>query len=152
MAEGKKVNGKYYDWADITINLPHGQLVDVHGIEYSDKLEKELVYGKGGKPVGWARGNYEAEGKLTLLLEEWEKFREWASGQGRTLFQLDPFPITVAYADDGSAVTTDTLKQCILTERSTGPKQGDKGLEVELSFLIVDGIDSNGYEGYKEPH
>ena len=147
-----KVNGKVYDWADITINLPHGQLILVSDISYKGGLEIEEVYGKGGMPQGWGRGNYKGEGSLTLLREEFDKFVEWLKGQGKSTLQSDPFPITVSYSDYDSVMVTDTLHDCkIKGDIEINPKQGDKKVEVKLNFAILKGIEHNGAKDYAEP-
>lgn len=147
-----QVNGKVFDWTDITITLPHGQLILVKDINYKGGLEIEEVYGKGGMPQGWGRGNYKGEGTLTLIREEFDKFCEWAQGQGKSLLQTDPFPITVSYSDYGAELVTDTLQDCkIKGDVEHNPKQNDKSMEVKLNFAILKGIDYNGYKDYEEP-
>lgn len=138
------INGKRYAWEDISIRLPHGLLLDVESIEYSDKKEVEAVYGKGSNPRGYSAGNYSAEGKLTLLREEFNRLLDHVRSLGVTLYNLPPFPITVGYANEDEPATTDVLKGCKITETSNSNSQGDQSVKVDLSLKILGGIDWNG--------
>jgi hypothetical protein len=138
------INGKKHSWEDITINLPHGTLVDVKDIDYSDKKEVEAIYGKGSNPTGYGEGNYSAEGKITLLRSEFEKINDYAKSQASAFYRLKPFPITVSFADEEGKTKTDELPSCKFTELKQSPKQGDKEMTVELSFVILDPIIRDG--------
>jgi len=135
------INGRNYDWESIEIILPHGPLVQVESIEYGDKQEAEAIYGKGARPVGYGRGNYSAEGKLTIRREELSRLEAYARSLGKNIYTLPPFPIVVSYANEDQPQICDRLQQCQFTERSTSPKQGDKSVNVDLSFLILGGIE-----------
>ncbi len=136
------INGKRYSWEDIVATLPHGVVIDIKSIEYSDKKEFEEVYGKGSNPVGYGAGNYSAEGKMTILREEFRKFNLLGI-TSRAFYNFPPFPINVSYANEDQPTSTDVLKGCKITDRSWKGAQGDKSLEVELSFKILDGIYSD---------
>lgn len=139
------INGKKYSWEDITINLPHGTLVDVKDIDYSDKKEIEPVYGKGSNPTGYAEGNYSAEFKLTIARDEFDKFNDYAKSQAKSLYRLPPFPITASYASETSSTKTDTLPACKITDIKNSAKQGDKGIDVEISGKILNPIERDGF-------
>lgn len=140
------INGKYYDWEDIEINFPHGPLVAVQSIDYSDEQEIEEVYGKGNKPIGYGRGNYKGSGKVTVLKEEYNRIIDWGKGQGKDFYDLDPFQITVSYAKEGEATKTDSLQDCKFTKRGFKAAQGDKKNEIDLDIIILSGIKSDDYE------
>jgi hypothetical protein len=140
------INGKRYAWEDITIRLPYAPLIDVDSIEYSDKKEYEAIYGKGSNPVGYGAGNYSAEGKITMLREEFNKLIAYAKKNKKGTYNLAPFTAVVSYSNEDEPVTTDTLKQCKFTEQSLSAAQGDKSVKVELSMLILGGINWNGMD------
>lgn len=140
------INGKRYAWEDITIRMPHGVLVDVDSIDYSDKTDVAEIYGRGSKPQGYGSGNYSAEGKLTLLREEFSRLLDYARSRGRKLYRLPPFTIVVSYANEDEPLVTDVLRGCVFTETSTSSSQGDQSVKVELSIKILDGIVWNGVE------
>lgn len=138
------INGVRYSWEDITVNLPHGPLLDIETIEYSDSQDKEAIYGRGSMPRGYGIGNYEGEGKLTLKREEFNRLMDYVRAQKTSLYRLAPFNISVSYANDDQPITTDRLKGVTFTETSSSASQGDTSINVELSFIILNGIDWNG--------
>ena len=135
------INGRNYDWESIEVNLPSGPVLQIEAIEYGDKQEAEAIYGKGTAPVGYGQGNYSAEGKMTLKREELNRLEAYARKQGKTIYTLPLFPIVVSYANSDQPSISDKLNQVKLTERNTSPKQGDKAINVELSFIILGGIE-----------
>jgi hypothetical protein len=134
------INGKKYSWEDITITFPQGTMVDVTEIEYSDKKEGEELYGKGSHPQGYGEGNYSAEGKAKMRREEYEKFTSALMKGASSIYNHSPFPVVVSYANTDQATVTDTLRSCKLQSISTGPKQGDKSVDMEIQFKILGGI------------
>jgi len=141
------VNGRNYDWESTTITLPHGTLISVEKIEYSDEKEFKPVYGKGSKPRAYGAGNYKGEGKLTLHREEFERLVEYCrSNKLKDFYALPPFPITVSYANADRPLVTDVLQQCKFTKIGTGSEQGKEKIEVELDFVILGGIEWHGLQ------
>ncbi|OUM95584.1 MAG: hypothetical protein BAA04_02570 [Firmicutes bacterium ZCTH02-B6] len=142
------INGRVYDWESINIHLPHGEVIGVQDIEYGDKFGHERVYGKGSLPIGYGRGNYEAEGKVTLLRDEYDKLVEHAKNVEGGFYAMEPFPITVAYANKDDEVKSVTLPDCIWVERKNSASQGATSLTVELNFLILSPIEEDGLKAY----
>lgn len=138
-----KVNGKTYDWADVDIKLP-GLSIEFQEISYDDELEKELAYGKGQKPRGYGEGNYKAEGKVTLLRDDYDALLDYCKSKGVPLFKLVIPKIVVSYANEGDRTRSDVLNTVTFTKRSNKAAQGDKSIKVDLDMLIVDGIESDG--------
>lgn len=138
------VNGKSYDWESISIQLPHGTLIAVESIEYSDGKEVEANYGKGSNPYGYGEGNYSAEGKLSLAREEFERLLGHIKKNSKTLYGLKPFPIIVSYANDDKATVVDKLPKVKFNSNSTSGSQGDKKINVEKDFIVLAPIEWNG--------
>ncbi|GAB6158279.1 hypothetical protein JCM39194_14790 [Desulfotomaculum varum] len=138
-----KVNGKTYDWADVDVKLP-GLSIEFQEISYDDELEKELAYGKGQKPRGYGEGNYKAEGKVTLLRDDYDTLLDYCKSKGVPLFKLVIPKIVVSYANEGDRTRSDVLNTVTFTKRSNKAAQGDKSIKVDLDMLIVDGIESDG--------
>ncbi|GAB6173278.1 MAG: hypothetical protein QMC95_06540 [Desulfitobacteriaceae bacterium] len=139
------INGKVYDWESVTISLPTGVVIGIDSVEYKDSKEKEMVYGKGAMPVGRGEGNYKAEGKITLLRDEYQNLLDYCKMIGKSFYKIPPFPITASYANDGEKTRVDVVKGVTFTERSQSMKQGDKSLTKELSFIaekiVEDGVE-----------
>jgi len=140
------INGQNYSWEDISIVLPHGELINVENIDYSDGKELEQTYGKGSNPVGYGVGNYSAESKITMLKEEYEKLGQYAEKTGKGIYRMKPFPVVVNYANDDQASISDTLRDCKVTKVSNSAGQGDKKVKVELELKVLSGILWNGRE------
>jgi hypothetical protein len=143
------VNGKRYDWESITTLTISGVVVDYEGIDYSDKREVTSVHGKGSKPRGFGEGNYTAEGKTSLLKEEWLKLEAALAitSPNQAVYTHKPFPITVKYKNNDQPVPqVDVLRGVKLTGISDSRKQGDAKSVVELTFNITGGILRNGVE------
>ena len=138
------VNGKVYDWEDITIGLPYGVAIGIESIDYDDAKEAELVYGKGGKAMGYGRGNYEANAKITILRDEFDRLLDYTKEVGKALYAISPFSITVNYANDGESPRTDVIKGAKLTKQAHKAAQGDKKISVDLELLVTDQIVRDG--------
>ena len=133
------INGATYDWESITVTLPTGQIVEIQDIEYSDEKEISEVYGKGGMPRAYGRGNYKAEGKMTILRSELVALETAAD-----TYELPPLPIVVSFSNDDLILQADLLKDCKLTKRGIRAAQGDQMVPVEIEFRILGGVWLNG--------
>lgn len=140
------VNGRQYDWEDITVTLPSGQAVGITEIKYSDGQKAEARYGKGSVPRGYGRGNYEASGSMVLDRDEWERLKRELASSGGGIYDHRPFAIVVAYANDDMGNITDTLKACKITKfDGGGAKQGDDNASpISCDFVILEPIVWNG--------
>lgn len=138
-----KVNGKNYDWADVDIKLP-GLGLQFQEISYDDELEKEVSYGKGRKPRGFGTGNYKAEGKVSLLRDDYDGLVDYCKSKNVALFDLVIPKIIVSYANEGDRTRSDVLSNVTFSKRSHKAAQNDKSIKVDLDMLIVGGIESDG--------
>lgn len=139
------VNGKAYDWADITIKLPFGNL-QAQSIDYDDELEKEAVYGAGNMPRGFGSGNYKATCKLSLLLDDYHELEAVCKQQGVSLYKLEIPKIIVAYANDGDRPRLDEITKVGITKVANKAAQGDKNLTVDIECGVFGKIVRNGVE------
>ncbi|MBW7997526.1 MAG: hypothetical protein FVQ81_13310 [Candidatus Glassbacteria bacterium] len=133
------INGLTYDWESVTITLPTGMVFEAQDIEYSDEKEITPVYGKGGMARAYGRGNYKAEGKLTLLRSELVALTAAAG-----TFEIPPLPIAVSFSNEDQSLQLDLLKDCKLKKRSFRVAQGDQTVPVEVEFEILGGVWLNG--------
>lgn len=133
------INQNEYAWEDIQIVLP-GKPLPIEGVvavEYTEKKEHMNIYGRGSKPIRMGRGKTEYEGSITLLQSEIEALQQ-SLPAGKSLTQMVPFTITVAYAPEGGVSVVDQLLFCRIKEVKKGIKQGDGNMEVALSLAIGD--------------
>ena len=94
-------------------------------------------------------GTMRARARSPLLRDEYDKLVEHAKGTQGGFYGMEPFPITVSYADKDGSVKTDTLPDCIWTERKRSSSQGDTSVTVELNFLILSPIEEDGLKAYE---
>lgn len=142
------INGKGYDWADITIFANAvAPLLDVTGIDYSSTQETTPQYGRGNKPRRYGRGNWSGSGKLKMQRSESDKFIPLLAATSTTgrMYDHAPFPIVVAYAPDiAQPPSKDELLGVRITGHSLGVEQGATEVIDEFDFVILGGIKRNG--------
>lgn len=137
------INGKAYDWGDITIKIP-GLELEAQEISYDDELDKELVYGMGRMPRGYGEGNYKASGKISLLRDDFDDLIDYCKKEGVGLYSLVIPKIVVGYADANDRTRVDVLNTITFTKAGHKNAQGDKSLKVDLDMLIVGEIERDG--------
>ena len=129
-------DSRQYAWSDLTLEIGGKVITGFRGIKYSTKQEKELLHGKGNKPLSIQRGNITYDGEITILQSELETLR--LNGGGSVLgLHLDA---TVVYGDptNGDVVIPDKLLGIEFTADAKEMKQGDKNMEVTLPFICLE--------------
>ncbi|MGL4388196.1 MAG: hypothetical protein ACRCTJ_02230 [Brevinema sp.] len=133
------VNGKFFDWGDITISLlPLTPVVfSAREISYQEEVELDVVYGK---------GNWKAQGTMSLLKSEFEALA-FVTPDG--ILNLDPRLVTInilfSNSFEGSVpFTTETLTGVRFTKISDKATQNEKSLVTSLDFMILGNIHRNG--------
>ena len=131
------INGRDYEWADVTVIGAGRDILGLLGIEYSEKQEKEALYGKGNRPVGIQKGNKICEGTLKVRQSELAGLEELSSTHSVLDLQIN---LSVRYGNPstGAPMTTDRLFNVQFTEHKKGINQGDKKMEVDLPFICTD--------------
>ena len=142
-------NGKKTSWQDIKVNLPHGVLIDVQDISFEDSRKVNKIMGAGSRVQGFSDGAYDAKGKLSMLIEEFDKLSAKAGTKG--IYGIDPFPITINYRLPKDNVTkTVTLQSCKFTSRKSGSKSGDEMVSFELDFEVLEDILYDGATSFSD--
>lgn len=133
------INGNEYSWEDIQVKMPH-KTVPLEGaidIKYKMSREHKNVYGRGAKPVAMGRGRKTMEGSLKMLQSEFEALQaQIVPGKDATDLILPV--ISVSYAPEGAAATTDLLLHVRINEFEKGMAEGDPNMEIELPLTIGD--------------
>lgn len=135
------INGRQYEWADVSLILGGRLVTGARGINYKESQEKELLYGKGNRPMSIQKGNKKYEGSVTLLQSEVETLKELGrSIVGRASILDLNLNAVVCYGDPskGDVMLTDQLFNIQFTEVEKSMKQGDKNMEVTLPFICTD--------------
>lgn len=146
--DGKKqlINGKAYDWSSIDIGVEGCENIEPVEISYSDSLDDEAIYGKGGKTRGYGTGNYSATCDITLQREDYNEFCKVVKAKGKAFYKYVVPKITVSYADEGAETSVDVITNVKFNSREFKGSQGDKGVTVPLKGKVFGTIKSNGVE------
>jgi hypothetical protein len=140
------INGNYYDWESVEIQLPSGVAVGITEISYQDERGIEPRYGKGATPRGFGRKNYKASGSMTLDKDEAARLRAVLGG---SVYARTPFPIVAAYANQDQPTITDTLPDVMITKTDTSAKQEDDNVGAEkFDFVVLSPIKWGGAAAY----
>jgi hypothetical protein len=140
-----KVNGKSYDWGDVSTKIPGLDLV-LQEISYDDEFEMEEQYGKGARPRGYGTGNYKSSGKVSMLRDDYDALLDYCKANSIPFFKLTLPSLVVAYANEGGRTRIDELKTVKFTKRSNKASQGDKNMKIDLDMMIIGGIIQDGVE------
>lgn len=129
-------DSRQYSWCKISVAFG-GRIIDgITEIEYTEKQEKEYLWGRGCSPHAVLRGHRTNEGKISIWQSELEALTRDAPN--KDIMKLN-FDIIITYVpDDGvGEIVTDILKGCEFSEVKKSIKQGDKNMNVELPIMIT---------------
>lgn len=129
-------SSKQYAWCSISVAFGGRILSGITEVEYTEKQEKEPLYGRGCRPHGIVAGNRTYEGKISIWQSELEAMTRDA--KNKDILSLN-FDLVIAYVPkDGGQIVTDILKGVEFSEVKKAMKQGDKNMIVELPIVFID--------------
>lgn len=132
------INGFVYGYSSVEVQFGGWVFRGIKSIDYKHKRTPGKIRGTHPQILGRTRGQYEAEGSLTMWKHAWDKLRD-ALGEGYMEFT---FPICVTYSERGPLnPTVDILYGCQIIEVDNSHSEGSDGLEVKLSldiFMILE--------------
>lgn len=128
-------DSRQYEWNDLTLILGGRDIIGIRAVKYTEKIEREAIYGKGRYPHSIQSGNASYEGEITVLQSEYEALVQ--AGKGSIMgLSLDAI---VSYAA-GPVIINDRIVGIRFTEGSKEIKQGDKLMEIKLPFVAINVI------------
>ena len=130
------IDGREYEWADLTLIAGGKDMVEFRGITWKKKIEREHLHAKGRKAFSVQSGNETSDGELTALKSGYDKL---AKAGGGSILGLN-IDMMLAYGNpsQGDAMTTKRIVGVRFTEEGEDWKQGDKFTEVKLPYLALD--------------
>jgi hypothetical protein len=145
MADLYQINGREYEWADVSILIGAVPIAGFRKISYKRTREKEAMFAKGRKAHSIQSGNESVTGSITFTQSQLEAL-EAATGGNVLTAKVD---IVVSYGGElngglslpsmaASAISTDVIIGAEFTEYEKGMSQGDKFMEIEMPFLALD--------------
>jgi hypothetical protein len=130
------INGRQYEFADLTLYLGGRDVTGFRGIKYASAQEKDALFGKGNRAISIQKGNISHSGELTVTQSELETLK--ASGGGSILGLSLNAIVSYGNPANGDAMITDKLFGIQFTEEAKEIKQGDKFMEIVLPFICLD--------------
>jgi len=139
------INGRTFDWESITIGMGLISVdFEVQAINYEHEATVTPVYGRGKTARGYGVENLEQSGSMTLNHEAFLQFTIFAATQGG-FHNMNPFPITVSYANDDQIPQVDVLRDVKPMKESTEATQGDAEIALRtIDFVILSPILNTG--------
>lgn len=131
------INGKSFDWSQITIDFLGNSPVGVTSIKYETKRDKTNNYGIGSKPVSRGQGKKEYSGSIKLEMREVQRIIAGLPA-GSDLTDIAPFNITIAFRQNGVLVSYHVLRACEFMNDPFEANTGDTAIEQELELIIGD--------------
>lgn len=130
-------NSREYNWSDCNIAFEGKLLTKAVAVEYSEKINREYIRGKGNKPQSINDGDYSVEGSVEMHQSEFEALLLLTGNKG--IVGLRDLNLTVAFASasDGRISTRSIIGVCI-TEWKEAYKSGDTHSTVTLPFMALD--------------
>lgn len=125
--------GKMAGWNSVSTTMLGRTIEGITQLAYNDSQETENAYGRGGKPIGRAVGNYAATASITLYKEEVIAL-QLAIGPGNNIMDIEPFDISVLYEYQGM-IYKDVIRNCQFTNNGVDVKQNDKTIATQYTLL-----------------
>lgn len=125
--------GKMAGWNSVSVTMLGRTIEGITQLAYNDSQETENAYGRGGKPIGRAVGNYAATSSITLYKEEVIAL-QLAIGPGNNIMDIEPFDISVLYEYQG-IIYKDVIRNCQFTNNGVDIKQNDKTIATQYTLL-----------------
>lgn len=136
MSNTPLINGIRHSWGSIKANLLGRTVTGFDAVSYEEKQEKKNNYGAGNRPVSRGRGRVESSAKITLHAYEVDAIQAQLP-KGKTLFDVEPFDVVVAYMPEGSdGLITHVLRNAEFTSNKRDVKEGDTVIKVEFELII----------------
>jgi len=135
------INGREYEWADISIVFGGVVIVGFREIKYKKEREKDYLFAKGRNAQSIQAGNEKVSGSIKFTQSQFEAL-ELATGGNMLEAKVD---IIVSYGAEmnaaslaSAAITTKKIIGAEFTEYEEGMSQGDKFMEINMPFLALD--------------
>lgn len=127
------INGRAYDFTQITVSLLSVPLSGVSALNYSEEQEKTNNFGTGNRPTSRGQGPIDSSGSIELSMNEVEAIRD-AAPDG-SLLKIPAFDITVVFGNPQKPVVH-VLKNVEFTNDGVDSSQGDTDLRRTFDLVI----------------
>lgn len=128
--------GLRWDFSAIELDINGTKFVGCSEISYSEDMEPGEVYGTAPNSLGATRGQYKAEGSLSVFKAEEDVLLELLSDDQGEGYGETQFTATVQYSEPGGPVITDQLFGCRLKKLDDSHSAGSDPLSVKYDLRI----------------
>jgi hypothetical protein len=128
------INGKSYEFADITCVVLGVPIVGITSIEYGEDSETENIYATGRFPVSRGVGRVQTNAKITMLMEEVNNIVSVAP-TGR-IYDIPEFDIIVTFTDASLIPVAHKIRNCRFKNNKISSATGDTSIPVELDLVV----------------
>lgn len=127
------INGKAYEYADITVNILGVPFLEVTAIEYGETANIENIYAAGRYPIARGHGTVEVAAKITILMGDVQNLVSIAPN-GR-LHDIPEFDIIVTYTDINLIPVKHVIKNVRFKNNMISSATGDTSIPVEIELI-----------------
>lgn len=127
------INGKSYEFADITLFILGSAIIGVTAIEYSEDADIKNVYSTGRYPTSRTHGLVDPKAKITFLLEEVNNILAIAPN-GR-LHDIPEFDVIVTFTDASLIPVVHKIRNCRFKNNSVSSESGGSAIPVPLELV-----------------
>lgn len=124
------INGKSYDWGNITLIMFNGLLTMVTKIDYNEGRDSVNNYGIGQYPIGYGNKNFTYDASLSMYFDQLSQIADSAPF-GKILL-IPPFTTKMIFSGDGVVYRTRKLLNCRFTKNSFNSSQNDSSIVVPV--------------------
>jgi hypothetical protein len=128
------INGKSYEFADVTCIVLGQPIVGITSIEYMEESETENIYATGRFPVSRGVGRVQPSCKITMLMEEVMNIVSVAP-TGR-IYDVPEFDIIVSFTDASLIPVVHKIRNAKFKNNKISAATGDTSIPVELDLVI----------------
>jgi len=126
-----------YSFKDYTATVMGRTIVGLDSLDYDHEIKVEVHYGKGQEPIGYGEGELKGSGKMSVLLEEYEKLVLSSAAVGGDPLKLPPFPIVGLLVKNNGKKLKEILPLVKLKKIGQKRKVGDTKFLVDIDFELL---------------
>jgi hypothetical protein len=127
------VNGKQYEYADVTMIVLGTPILGVTNIEYGEEDNIENVYATGRYPIGRGYGQITPAAKVTILMNEVMNIVS-AAPNGR-IQDIPEFDIVVTFTDVNLIPVVHKIRNCKFKTNKISTATGDTSIPIEIDLV-----------------
>lgn len=131
------INGRAYDWAQVTVKMSTASFpfTTIESINYDERATVTNNYGAGRMPVSRGYGNIEPTASITLQADD--VFALMDNVPSGRLTDIPEFDLIVFYKHpDAAKARRDVIRNCKFVNNPLALNQNDPKFSVELELVV----------------